>query len=99
MLELLSNTLEFHDLVNDEGRAVLSIVSGYARTWHLLWQYDEDSLAIPKTKGGMSKILELAQARQAIGSLQQELMAKEEASGIFGQERGDGLAGILGAIQ
>ena len=99
MLELLSNTLECHDLVNDKGRAVLSIVSGYARTWQLLWQYDEDSLSIPKTKGGTSKIMELAQVRQAIGSLQQELMVKEEASDIFGQERGDGLAGILGAIQ
>lgn len=26
-------------------------------------------------------------------------MGKGEASGIFGQERGDGLAGILGAVQ
>ena len=26
---------------------VLQIVNGYAGTWQLLWQYDEDSLPVP----------------------------------------------------
>jgi prophage maintenance system killer protein len=99
MLELLANTLESHNLVSDEGQAVLTIVSGYARTWQLLWQYDEDSLAVPKGEGKPSQLLELSQTRQAISSLTQELLIKNEATGIFGQERGDGLAGIVGAIQ
>ncbi len=30
------------------GQAVLSLISGYARTWRLLLQYDEDSLALPE---------------------------------------------------
>ncbi len=99
MLELLSSTLQSHELVTGEGAAILDIVSSYSRTWQLLWQYDEDSLAIPKAKEGESKILELTLVRQAIGSLQQELLKKGEASNIFGQERGDGLAGILGAVR
>jgi len=99
MLNLLANTLENHNLVSDEGREVLSIVSGYARTWQLLWQYDEDSLAIPKNDGKLSKVLELTPTRQAISSLKQELLTKDEATDIFGQERGGGMAGILGAIQ
>jgi len=49
VLGLLSNTLEDHELVNDEGRAVLEIVNHYAKTWKLLLQYDEDALAVPKT--------------------------------------------------
>ena len=99
VLELLANTLENHNLVSDEGRAVLSIVSGYARTWQLLWQYDEDSLAIPKNEEKLSKVLELSRTRQAISSLKQKLLIKDEATEIFGQERGEGLTGILGAIQ
>jgi len=99
MLKLLANTLEGHDLLSDEGLAVLSIVSGYARTWQLLWQYDEDSLAIPKNDGESSQALEISKTRQAISSLKQELLKKAEATGIFGQERGDGLVGIVGAIQ
>jgi len=99
MLELLANTLKNHSLVSDEGRAVLGIVKKYAKTWKLLWQYDEDSLALPKSDGTLSQLLELAQARQAISSLKKELLPRDEATGIFGQERGDGLAGVLGAIQ
>ncbi|HID02923.1 MAG TPA: Fic/DOC family protein, partial [Desulfobacterales bacterium] len=99
VLQLLASTLETHNLISDEGRGVLAIVNGYAKTWQLLWKYDEDSLDIPKSDGKPSQILELSQTRQAISSLKQELLIKAEATDIFGQERGEGLAGIVGTIQ
>ena len=100
MLDLLGKTLENHDLVNDEGRAVLEIVNSYARTWQLLWQYDEDSLAVPKQPGDRQQpLLELDDVRVAIRSLKGSLLAKGEATDIFGAERGEGLAGIIGAVQ
>ena len=99
MLALLSNTLESHNLVDDEGQAVLHIVQQYARTWRLLWQYDEDSLSLPakKREGGVT--IQIDVAGKAIATLRQDLMAKGETTDIFGNERGDGLAGILGAIR
>jgi hypothetical protein len=100
MLELLSNTLESHHQVNDEGRAVLDIVNSYARTWQLLWQYDEDSLPVPKAmETKKQKLFELKTVRSAITSFKSTLLEKGEATDIFGQERGDGLSGILGAIK
>ena len=36
VLRLLAGTLESHNLVSDEGRAVLEVVNRYARTWQLL---------------------------------------------------------------
>ncbi len=99
MLALLANTLESHQLVNDEGQAVLNIVQHYARTWHLLWQYDEDALAIPEKREKAGSVLGLGIARRAIVQLRQDLMTKGEATDIFANERSDGLAGILGAIQ
>ena len=99
MLELLGNTLQGHDLVKDEGRAVLNIVNSYARTWQLLWQYDENSLAEPKKSTTEQVVPELEDARQAITSLKETLLAKGEATEIFGQERGQALAGIFGAIK
>jgi hypothetical protein len=100
MLDLLSNTMQSHELVNDEGRAVLDIVNSYARTWQLLWQYDEDSLAAPKKAGNRDQSLpELADVRAAILSLKKKLLEKGEATDIFGQERGEALAGIIGAVQ
>ena len=98
-LALLAQTLESQDLISDEGRAVLDIVASYARTWQLLWQYDEDSLSVSSQKESTSMVLDLTEVRPAIAALKQELLTKNEATDIFGQERGDGLAGILGAIQ
>ena len=100
MLKLLGNTLESHDLVNNDGRAVLDIVNSYARTWQLLWQYDEDSLAAPKKAGNRDQaLLEIADVRAAILSLKEKLLAKGEATEIFGHERGEALDGIIGAVQ
>lgn len=99
MLALLSNTLESHNLVNDEGQAVLSIVRQYAKTWQLLWQYDEDSIALPAKKKDAGAAIPLNVARNAIATLSRELMDKGEATEIFANERDDGLAGILGAIE
>ncbi len=98
VLSLLSNTLDSHDLINDEGRLVLSIVNRYARTWQLLLQYDEDNFPATKTGQITTTILDIDKVRLAITSLKQELDIKGESTNIFGNERGDGLAGIIGAI-
>jgi len=99
VLRLLAGTLESQNLVSDEGRAVLEVVSRYARTWQLLLQYDEDNLPVPARKHEAGSVLEIAKARQAIDALKKELASRGEATGIFGQERGEGLAGLIGAIQ
>ncbi len=98
VVSLLTATLETHDLVSDEGRAVLEIVSGYAATWNLLFQYDEDRLPLPAEKTTECELLEIDEVRAAIAGLKAELMRKGEASDLFGQERGEGLAAILGAV-
>ena len=100
MLELVGNTLKSHEQLSDEGQAVLDIVNAYGRTWKLLWQYDEDSLTLPKKQSGSRQtILELAASRSAIGSLKEKLLKKSEATTLFGQERSNALAGIIGAIR
>jgi Virulence protein RhuM family len=85
MLALLSNTLERHQLVNDEGQAVLSIVQEYAKTWQLLWQYDEDSFGLPVKKKGAGAAIQLDVARKAIATLRRDLVDKGEATDIFRQ--------------
>jgi prophage maintenance system killer protein len=98
VLSLLTNTLENQNLVSDEGLSVLNLVNQYAKTWQLLLQYDEDKLPPPNKKQVAGEVLELDGARAAINSLKQELMVKMEATDLFGNERGHGLAGIIGAI-
>lgn len=84
---------------SDEKHAVLAIINRYARAWQLLWQYDENSLALPAKKETAGVAIHFDAARQAIAALRQNLITKGEATDIFGNERGDGLAGILGAIR
>ncbi len=98
VVSLLAATLESHDLVSDEGLAVLEIVSGYAATWNLLLQYDEDRLPLPAEKAAGCELLQLEEARTAIAGLKAELVRKGEAGDLFGQERDEGLAAVLGAI-
>jgi len=98
-LELLSRTLTANALVDDTGRAVLELIRGYARTWRLLVQYDEDSLVLPAGCRPAKGILASVQARAAIFALKGDLLDRREATDLFGQERGEGLAAILGALE
>jgi len=98
-LALLTATLTGQDLISDEGRAVLDIINRYAGTWQLLLQYDEDSLPVAQAQSKVEAVLEVETVRRAIAALKNELADRGEASALFGQERGHGLAGILGAVR
>jgi len=97
---LLSRTLTTHALVTDEGRDVLDVVQRYTRSWRLLLEYDEQRLADrPVEPVAPAASLGLADARAAAMSLREDLASRGEAGPLFAQERGDALAGILGAIE
>ena len=99
-IALLARTLTTHALVTDEGRAVLDVVQRYTRTWRLLLAYDEERLAErPARPVAPSAALTLEDARAAAERLRADLAGRGEAGSLFGQERGDALAGILGAIE
>ena len=99
VLALLSSTLVSHNLITDEGQSVLNVVNHYAKTWQLLWQYDEDNFPAVKSQQISAETFEVDKVRAAIDSLKRELTAKGEATNIFGNERNDNLAGIIGAIR
>jgi prophage maintenance system killer protein len=97
---LLARTLTSHALVTDEGQAVLQVVQQYTRAWRLLLEYDEKRLAErPRQPVAPRAPLTFDEARAAVAALDDELRARGEAGTLFGQERGDALAGILGAIE
>ena len=98
-IQLLSRTLTSHELVNKQGRGVLDVITRYAKSWSLLKQYDENRLGIPEKQHPARTTLDYARAREVIEALKKELIAKGEASPLFGQERRKALAGILGSIE
>ena len=98
-IELLARTLENQALVTDAGREVVALIVGYAKTWRLLLQYDEDGLSLPATCQPASGVLDYAQARAAIDELKAALFERGEATDLFGRERSDAIQGILGSIE
>ena len=98
-LDLLSRTLANQALVDDTGRAVLDLIVGYADTWRLLLEYDENRLALPPGARPSSGVLDFSRAVAAIAEFKRELMDRGEATVLFGNARGDALEGILGSIE
>lgn len=98
-VSLLSRTLANQQLVNEQGRAVLQVIGDYARSWSLLQGYDEQSLQEQNTRQTDMRALELDDVLAAIAQLKVTLMAKGEATELFGQLRGDGLASAIATIE
>ncbi|OGT88814.1 MAG: hypothetical protein A2514_08190 [Gammaproteobacteria bacterium RIFOXYD12_FULL_61_37] len=98
-IELLARTLENQALVNEVGREVTALIVGYAKTWRLLLQYDEDGLSLPATCQPAHGVLDYEMAKAAIAELKTALLDRGEATGLFGREREEAIQGILGSIE
>lgn len=84
----------------DESRGVRDVVRRYTRTFSLLLGYDEERLAdAPARPVVAGAPIELGEARAAAAILREDLLQRGEAGALFGNESGDGLAGILGALR
>ncbi len=98
-LNLLSRTLSNQELVDSSGKAVLAVISDYARSWSLLQGYDEQSLKQLNTKQSDMLALDYNSVLKAIVQLKQELITKGEATELFAQLRGDGLESAIATIE
>jgi len=93
---LLSSTLSNKQLVTDQGQAVLEVVQRYARSWRILRAYDEDQLSsAPDQTSAPIASLDITTARATILTLRDDMLARGENPGMFGQERDDALESIL----
>ncbi|MCH8501546.1 MAG: virulence protein RhuM/Fic/DOC family protein [Aliidiomarina sp.] len=98
-IALLSRTLASQQLVNDQGQVVLAVINDYARSWSLLQGYDEQNLSSLSNKQTDMRSLDWDDALTALAELKKTLIKKGEATELFGQLRGDGLASALATIE
>ena len=97
--ELLAQTLSNQQLVNPEGEAVIGVINDYARSWSMLQGYDAQSLTESTVKQTQMNALGLDEVLAAIAELKRELIIKGEATELFGQLRGEGLASAIATIE
>jgi hypothetical protein len=83
-IALLARTLMTHALVTNEGQAVLDVVQRYTRSWQLLLAYDEQRLADqPRHAIAPRAALPVEDARAAVASLRNDLVARGEAGPLL----------------
>ncbi len=93
-IELLQKAIKSQNLGEIEAKGFLDIVTKYAKSWVLLNQFDENRLEIPKGKEAKF-ILDYDEAIKEITKLKQDLIAKNEATKLFGLERENSFKGII----
>ena len=96
-LLLVRRTLSNAELAHDAGSGLAEIVVRYTQTFLWLQRYDEGLLTDPRGHAG-GELPPVAEARAGIATLKADLMAKGQASALFGNEREDGLAALLGNL-
>lgn len=102
-LQELQGTISFlqekakHELLAGQEQEIFNLLANYSRTLTLLEQYDKEKLSLIKSKKGRF-ILNYEEAINVISKIKKDLVAKKEASDLFGQENSDKFKGILGSI-
>ena len=81
-----------------EARGLVSVITGYARTFVLLNQFDSERLPLGDFATTVRYEIQLTEATAAIAALKADLMGRGEASELFGNQKDDCFAGILGNI-
>lgn len=84
-------------LSTEQGRGLVDVIARYTQTFLLLQRYDEGLLVEPKGIAG-GVLPPVVEARAGIARLKDDLLARGEATDLFGREREEGLAALLGNL-
>jgi prophage maintenance system killer protein/prophage antirepressor-like protein len=96
-LQLVRKAAGGEALTSDQGRGLVDVIARYTQTFLWLQRYDAGLLTEPKGSPG-GALPGAQEARAAIARLKADLMARGEAGDLFGREREDGLAALLGNL-
>lgn len=83
-----------HELLEGQAQEILSLLSAYSKSLSILEQYDKGKLT-KKEKGRAKFVLDIDNCKRIIKNLKQNLIAKKEASELFGQENSGRFEGII----
>ncbi|MBL4941618.1 MAG: virulence protein RhuM/Fic/DOC family protein [Colwellia sp.] len=97
-LALINKALKSSELTSETSKGLAEIISRYTQTFLWLQRYDEGLLEDPSGENG-GKLISHDDAMNALNQLKSQLITKGEATQLFAQPRGDGLASLLGNLE
>lgn len=97
-LALVKKAAAGEALTTDQGRGLVDVIARYTQTFLWLQRYDEGLLtAFAGSPGGV--LPSHAEANAGIARLKADLIARGEATELFGRERDDAFAALLGNLE
>lgn len=81
-----------------EAKGLLDILSNYTQSFILLNQYDSHNLQTEKLNEHITYEIKYDEARAAVAVLKKQLIAKKEATNLFGNEKDDSFKSSLRSI-
>jgi prophage maintenance system killer protein len=81
-----------------EAKGLLEIIKNYTESFILLNQFDSNKLAGLNLNENITYEISYQEAVNAIKELKKQLTKKKEASSLFGNQKDEGLKGLLGNI-
>ncbi len=81
-----------------EARGLVNVIASYARTFVLLNQFDSERLPLGDFATTIHYEIREDEALAGIATLKADMLARGEASELFGNQKDDSFAGILGNI-
>jgi len=94
-IQLIKQGLKNQELSLQEAKGFVEIVGSYAKSWALLQGYDDQSLQEVLQSREEKFVLDYDEAKAAIAELKKTLIAKGEATELFGQEKAGEFKGNL----
>ncbi|WP_298298903.1 RhuM family protein [Hydrotalea sp.] len=98
MVQLIEQSGKAETLQLQEAKGLLEILSNYTKSFVLLNQYDSHSVQSGKLSENITYEIQYDEAKTAISELKRQLIAKKEATALFGNEKDDSFKSSLRSI-
>ncbi|MBS1923803.1 MAG: virulence protein RhuM/Fic/DOC family protein [Bacteroidetes bacterium] len=98
MVQLIEQSGKAENLQLQEAKGLLEIISHYTQSFVLLNQYDSHSVKTGKLSENITYDIKYEEAKAAIAELKKQLIAKKEATDLFGKEKDSGFQSSLQSI-
>jgi len=97
-IQIIGNGGKTDSLTLTEAKGLLEIISGYTQSFVLLNQFDRQSLKTEKLNENITYEISYMEGLEAIAELKKQLVRRKEAGNLFGNQKDDSFAGILGSV-
>lgn len=98
LIQIIERSEENQAVGIDETKGLLDILRNYTKSFILLNQYDTNSLELRSLDRNVTYEIEYEEAMSAISELKDQLITKNKAASLFGNQKDRSFSGILKSV-